>query len=98
MVPEEGFDYKNMNESENYWHYYEGTCDVNLGDLSHDMKARYGKLMLSNGEFYEGEFKNDQVNGKGQFHRQDGSVVKGMWSEGFFIREIWVIIFISFSC
>lgn len=52
------------------------------------MKARYGKLMLSNGEYYEGEFKNDQVNGKGQFHCQDGTVVKGLWSEGFFIKEL----------
>jgi hypothetical protein len=52
------------------------------------MKARYGKLMLSNGEYYEGEFKNDQVHGKGQFHRFDGSIVKGMWENGVFTKEL----------
>lgn len=35
--------------------------------------------MLSNGEYYVGEFKDDEVDGKGRFCRTDGTVVKGTW-------------------
>lgn len=48
--------------------------------MSHDTKSGLGKLMLSNGEYYEGEFKNDLVSGKGTFFKQDGTIVKGVWS------------------
>jgi hypothetical protein len=51
------------------------------------MKTRFGKLVLSNGESYEGEFKNDLVHGKGQFFKGDGTVVRGLWSEGIFVKE-----------
>jgi hypothetical protein len=52
------------------------------------MKTKFGKLVLSNGELYEGEFKNDLVHGKGQFHKIDGTVVRGLWADGLFLREV----------
>lgn len=58
------------------------TADRFLGDLVHDAKVGFGRIMLSNGEYYEGEFKNDAVHGKGTFHRLDGTSVKGVWMEG----------------
>jgi hypothetical protein len=33
------------------------------GDLSHDVKEGFGKLMLSNNEFYVGKFVNDLPDG-----------------------------------
>jgi hypothetical protein len=52
------------------------------------MKTRYGRLVLSNGEEYEGEFRNDLVHGRGHFRKLDGTVVRGLWEEGIFVREI----------
>ena len=46
-----------------------------------DSKEGIGKLVLSNGEFYEGEFENDRINGKGRFVGGDGQVVKGVWKD-----------------
>jgi hypothetical protein len=59
---------------------------VYSGDLVHDCKEGFGKLTLSNGEFYKGEFKDDKPNGKGffsglkeQFH--------GVWSQGQLVKK-----------
>ena len=52
---------------------------INIGDLVHDMKIGYGRMMLSNGEFYEGEYQKDFIHGKGLYHRVDGTVIKGIW-------------------
>jgi hypothetical protein len=38
--------------------------------------------MLSNGEYYIGQFKNDIAHGKGHFYRSNGQVVHGIWAEG----------------
>lgn len=32
-----------------------------------DLKEGFGRLKLSNGELYEGEWKNDRVDGRGRF-------------------------------
>lgn len=34
-----------------------------LGDFADDLKQGQGKLFLSNGEYFEGEFDRDAVNG-----------------------------------
>ena len=59
----------------------------NIGDLVHDMKIGYGRMMFSNGEYYEGEYKNDMIHGKGTFHRADNKVVKGIWEKGLLLKE-----------
>jgi hypothetical protein len=56
------FDYRDFNQSiENYWQRYEG-------ELSHDIKAGFGKIYLSNGEWFEGQFRDDNAHGKGKFY------------------------------
>lgn len=49
------------------------------GDFVGDLKKGKGKLMLSNGEYFEGTFENDMVEGPGTFHRKDGAVIQGTW-------------------
>lgn len=50
------FDYKDFEQIEDYWTKYEG-------EFSKDDKQGKGKLYLTNGEYYEGEFQNDLVSG-----------------------------------
>ena len=35
-----------------------------------DSKEGYGKIVLGNGEFYEGYFSGDRLNGEGKFVRR----------------------------
>ncbi len=44
-----------------------------------DMKHGKGTLYLSNGEFFEGEFRNDYVQGFGTFVTQRGARIQGFW-------------------
>jgi hypothetical protein len=46
-------------------------------------------LYLTNGEFYRGSFANDLVDGEGQFKKMNGSIVRGVWSEGLLKRIIY---------
>ena len=50
------------------------------------MKEGHGKLMLSNDEFYIGEFRDDKPHGKGTFHSKKGTV-HGVWSSGKLQKE-----------
>jgi len=38
-------------------------------------------LKFSNGEFFEGNFKDDMVEGEGVFSSRDGQKIHGNWSE-----------------
>jgi hypothetical protein len=51
------------------------------GSLVTDTKEGFGKLRLSNGEVFEGEFKYDKIDGKGRFYTLGGGVVSGLWKE-----------------
>lgn len=53
----------------------------NLGHFVDDMKQGEGKLFFSNGEYYEGHFEADVINGKGTFHTMDGEKVIGVWRD-----------------
>lgn len=44
-----------------------------------DNKAGRGKLYLTNGEIFEGEFKEDSIEGQGQFKTWNGDIVSGIW-------------------
>ena len=43
--------------------------------------------MLSNGEYYLGEFQFDSINGQGKFYRKNGSIVKGVWNDNCLISQ-----------
>lgn len=41
--------------------------------------------MLSNGEYFEGTFNNDMVEGPGNFYCKNGKIVKGIWRQNHFV-------------
>ena len=43
------------------------------------MKDGKGKFIWSKNEFYEGEFKENKIEGYGVYHWEDGSKYKGEW-------------------
>mgnify|MGYP000211506929 CR=1 FL=1 len=52
-----------------------------------DFKKGKGTLMLSNGEYFEGTFDNDMVEGPGAFHCKDGRVIKGIWKQNHLVSQ-----------
>ncbi len=38
-------------------------------------------MVFSNGERFSGEWDKGKVNGEGSFHKTDGTVIKGFWSD-----------------
>ena len=51
------------------------------GNLVTDTKEGLGKLKLSNGEIFEGEFRHDMIEGKGKFFTVSGEIISGIWKE-----------------
>jgi len=43
------------------------------------MKHGWGLLYLSNGEYFEGDFKNEYADGIGTFVMRNGKEVRGRW-------------------
>ena len=60
-----------------YWKYYEG-------EMNYDMKHGKGTLVLENGEKFEGQFKDDLVNGLGIFYGQNGKI-SGKWEDNLLV-------------
>ena len=68
------FDFTDFNQIDDEWVKYEG-------DLQHDAKEGHGRLYLTNGEAYEGQFSKDMVHGEGTFF--SGKTQKrGIWEFG----------------
>ena len=53
-----------------------------------DMKQGLGKLFFSNGEYYEGNFDGDVVNGRGLYHTMSGEGVGGVWQENHLVKRV----------
>lgn len=77
----ESFDFTNFELLEDYWEYYEGM-------LVRDTKEGRGKIKLSNGEFFEGDFHNDRIQGFGKFTTRENKVIEGIWRESKLIKII----------
>lgn len=58
-MPDE-FTYENFNNLEDGWIKYEG-------DFKNDSKNGIGTLYIHNGDIFFGEFKSDEINGKGSY-------------------------------
>ena len=56
--------------------------------LSKDTKEGRGRIKLSNGEVFEGDFHEDKIQGFGKFHSLDGTVIEGMWRDSKLIKVI----------
>ena len=44
-----------------------------------DMKHGWGVWYLSNGEYFEGEFKHDYADGMGTYVTKQGKKIRGKW-------------------
>ena len=62
-----------------------------LGNLVSDSKQGFGLIKFSSGEVFEGEFVNDKMEGKGKFHKKDGTIINGLWRGSKFILKLWYI-------
>jgi hypothetical protein len=51
-----------------------------------DNKEGKGKWYLSNGEVFEGHFKDDMVDGEGLLNRENGTRIRGIWRKNKLIR------------
>ena len=56
--------------------------------LSKDSKEGRGRIKLSNGEVFEGDFHQDKIQGVGKFHSLEGKVVEGMWRDSKLVKVI----------
>ena len=61
------FDFKDLSVLDEEWVTYEG-------GLVNDRKEGWGILTLSNGERYEGNFRNDTIEGRGSYYQMNGAV------------------------
>lgn len=73
------YDYRCFDQSEEFWVYYEGNFK------NDDKCGSNGKLVLSNGERFEGSFRNDVIEGKGIFYLMDGREVVGEWKNNYLV-------------
>jgi len=53
-----------------------------------DTKEGRGKIKLSNGETFEGDFHNDRIQGFGKFYTLDEKIIEGIWRESKLIKVI----------
>jgi hypothetical protein len=43
--------------------------------------------MLENGEWFEGGFHEDKINGKGKFVNLEGEIIYGRWKDNIMVEE-----------
>ena len=58
---------------------------IYVGDtegLFRPKRVGWGKMTYSNGDVYEGGWKNDKRDGEGKMTRANGDVSKGKWKDG----------------
>ncbi|CAK78056.1 unnamed protein product (macronuclear) [Paramecium tetraurelia] len=73
----ENFNYKDCTNIEKYAVSYEGS-------FQHDIKHGEGRLTLTNGEVFVGQFVNGVIDGYGSFQPNNQQKVIGIWKDGIF--------------
>ena len=53
-----------------------------------DTKEGRGRILLTNGETFEGDFHNDRIQGFGKFTKLDGSTIEGIWRDSRLIKVL----------
>lgn len=81
IFSKENLNYNDFNEINSCWLKYEG--EFHLGK-----KHGNGVLLFSNKEFYQGNFKNDKIQGYGCFHSKNGAMVFGEWKDSILFKII----------
>ncbi|RYZ82603.1 MAG: hypothetical protein EOP04_21720 [Proteobacteria bacterium] len=65
---------ENFDEIGNGWQKYEGQfCD--------GLRHRFGTILLTNGDVFVGNFKDNKAEGRGSYTRSDKKLIVGEWSE-----------------
>lgn len=52
------------------------------GGMINGYLSGYGKISFTNGDVYEGEFKDDKMNGQGRYTWHNGDIYEGEWKDG----------------
>ncbi|CAK80598.1 unnamed protein product (macronuclear) [Paramecium tetraurelia] len=71
----DSYDIQNCKNIMKYAKQYEGSFRMGY-------KHGKGKLILTNGEYFCGEFKNDEIDGGGQFVKKLKEKIIGVWNHG----------------
>jgi len=58
------------------------------GNLVNDTKEGFGRLKLSNGELFEGEFRKDRIEGNGKFYTASGDIICGLWKDSKLVKVL----------
>lgn len=64
---------------QNYYEITEDNGAIYKGQMLNNKKHGKGFLLDIDGDTYEGEFKEDKINGFGIFKSKDGTIYKGNW-------------------
>ena len=59
-----------------------------IGSFEMDYRSGHGKLILTNGQTFEGQFADDCLNGHGKFTTRNGEVIEGIWQDNLLIKLI----------
>ena len=51
-----------------------------------DRRHGKGKIKLSNGEMFVGQFNHDIIEGEGEYHKLNGEVVLGHWNNNKLVK------------
>ena len=51
------------------------------------LKHGMGLILYQNGDKYEGNFSNDEIDGEGEYNSVSGSEVKGKWKNGTILEK-----------
>ncbi|CAD8056060.1 unnamed protein product [Paramecium primaurelia] len=72
---EESYNFEVCQDIMEYFKKYEGCYQFGK-------KSGVGRLILTNGEIFCGEFRNDQINGFGEFQNKSNNKIIGIWNNG----------------
>ena len=73
---------------------YIGECLLDTNNLS---KHGKGKYIYQNGDFYEGEWKNNKKHGEGMYKYHDGKELNGIWENDKLIKKYDTVCKICFE-
>jgi hypothetical protein len=59
-----------------------------LGYFKDGKRCGIGIYTWTDKSYYNGEWADDKMNGKGQFQDSDGTILRGLWKNDEFVGEI----------
>ncbi len=71
----------NLEDDEIYYRYYFSDMSYFIGETINN-KPKYGKRIFRNGDYYIGEFIDDEFSGLGEYHYSNGDILIGSFKKG----------------